>query len=291
MIWILATLGSALLWSFLNIISKEIMQEESSLDFTVLYTFSATIFYLPLFIYFILDAESIPISTVWIVLLLSGIANTVGILLYNKAIKLGDLSSIIPLTRLTPIFVVVNSFIFLGESITINIAIGAIFVTVGSYVILLREGKGWFEPIKNFIGDISPKLAVLSAFVYSFASIADRYATQKIDPGIYTFLILSIMALNFNIYLRYSQYEIRSLSKPFKKRPLTYILIGCMAALATYFIFIGFSLAKASKVISVLQIQVLVSVLAGGYFFKEEEILRKFIGSILLILGVIITII
>ncbi len=290
MIWVFVTLGSALLWSFLNIVSKDIMKEESSLDFTVLYTFSATIFYFPLFIYFVLNTNLISISVVWIVLILSGIANTVGILLYNKAIKQGELSSVIPLTRLTPIFVVFNSFLFLGESITVNIALGALFVTLGSYIILLREGRGWMEPIKNFISSISPKLAVLSAFVYSFASIADRYATQRIDPGVYTFLILFIMALNFNIYLRYSQYEIKSLYKPFKKRPLTYISIGGMAALATYFIFIGFSLAKASKVISVLQIQVLISVIAGGFFFKEKKILRKFIGSILLILGVIITI-
>lgn len=72
----------------------------------------------------------------WIFLILSGIATGLSWLFYFKAIQLGNVSRVAPIDKLSIVFIIILSAIFLHENITWKIALGACCITLGSILML-----------------------------------------------------------------------------------------------------------------------------------------------------------
>lgn len=287
--WLAATVGAAIIWSFTGIVAKELMDHSSSLVYSFLYSSLALLFYTPVFLYYLPQASFEIGSWLIIALTVSGIANVFGIMSYNYSIKFGELSRVIPFTKLNPVFTAIIAAVVLGEQMTQTRIIGIVLVTIGSYAILEEKNSGWKKPFKNFIKLKAPKYAALSAVVYSMASVADRYATQIIQPEIYTFIIYVMITSTLSIYiLTEKKHLIPEIKTDLKQDPIYYILTGLGGALASYLIFFAFSQAQASRVIPVLQIQVFISVAAGYILFNEDNLKQKIIGSLILVAGVIL---
>ncbi|MDO8624764.1 MAG: EamA family transporter [Candidatus Diapherotrites archaeon] len=70
-------------------------------------------------------------------IVLSGVAGALSWMFYFLAIKLGDVSSVVPIDRLSVVFVLVLAALFLGEKITLKTAIGTCLVAAGAIVIAL----------------------------------------------------------------------------------------------------------------------------------------------------------
>lgn len=287
--WLAATVVAAVIWSMTGIAAKELMDHSSSLVYSFLYSSLSLLFYLPVFLYF-LPGESISFNPVLLaVIAISGAANVFGIMSYNYSIKFGELSRVIPFTRLNPIFTALIAATFLGEKLTPTRTAGIILVTVGSYAILEQKGTSWKQPFRSFARDRAPKYAALSALIYSVAAVADRYATQAVQPEIYTFIIYLIITSALSTYLLTSRRDLLpEIKQQFLGNKLIYLLTGIGGATATYLIFFAFSIAEASRVIPVLQIQVFISVVAGVMLFGEDHWHEKIIGSIILVAGVIL---
>jgi len=287
--WLAATIIAAVIWSFTGIAAKELMDHSSSLVYSFLYSSLALLFYTPVFLYF-LPQLSFELS-IWLIvaLIISGIGNVFGIMSYNYFIKFGELSRVIPFTKLNPIFTALIAAVVLGETMTSTKAAGILLVTVGSYAILEEKNSGWKKPFKNFLKLKAPKYAALSALVYSFASVADRFGTQVIQPEIYTFIIYFMITSTLSVYLLTQKRElIPEIKTDLQEDTLYYIITGIGAAVASYLIFFAFSRAEASRVIPVLQLQVFISVFAGHILFNEGNLKQKIIGSLILVTGVIL---
>lgn len=290
--WLIATVAAALIWSMTGIAAKKLMDHSSSLVYSFLYSSLALLFYMPVFLYF-LPRMSFQLNPILIVVIaISGAANVFGIMSYNYSIKFGELSRVIPFTKLNPVFTALIAAAFLGEALTPIRTAGIILVTVGSYAILEERGTSWKQPFRSFVSSRAPKYAALSALIYSVAAVADRYATQQVQPEFYTFIIYFIITSTLTAYLLTKRRDlIPDIKSQLMGNKLIYILTGLGAALATYLIFFAFSVAEASRVIPVLQIQVLISVVAGHFIFDEKHWEEKIIGSVILIAGVVLVVI
>lgn len=287
--WFLATLGAAVIWSATGIIAKELMDHDSTIVYSFLYTALGLLFYTPVFLYFIGSAE-ISVGTLTAgAFIVSGFANIFGITAYNYSIKIGELSRIIPFTKLNPVFTALIAAVLLGEKLTPARITGILLVTAGSYVILEEKDTDWKQPFKSFLGEEAPKVAVLSALIFSVAAVMDRYAVQAFQPEIYTFMVYLFMTTGLSVYISGQRPELVGKIIPdLKNHSYKYLVSGAGAALASYLIFFAFSKAPASRVIPVLQIQVLISVVAGAVLFEERNLRQKLIGATILIAGVIL---
>lgn len=290
--WFLATAGAATIWAAISIAAKRLMEDSSGLAYTYLYSVIALIFYTPIFLYF-LTTETVNLTVLVLgAFTASGLANIIGFIAYNYSIKLGELSTVIPFTKLNPVFTGILAAVFLAETIKPVNAAGIILVTVGSYVILKDEEHGLLDPIRRFKASDAPKLGAASALVYSIAAIADRFATQTVSPKIYTYLIYLFMTSGLTAYIYWKEKDVFGEAKRnFLRDKTLYTLTGLGAAIASYLIFFSFSRAEASKVIPVLQVQVFMSVLAGVFIFDEQNLKEKAIGSVILVAGVAMTVI
>lgn len=70
-------------------------------------------------------------------IILGGIAGALSWLFYFIALKLGKVSQVAPIDRLSVIFAIVMAFLFLGEKISLKAGIGAALITVGAILIAL----------------------------------------------------------------------------------------------------------------------------------------------------------
>jgi uncharacterized membrane protein len=286
--WLIAATAAGVLFGVNSIVAKHLLDTTTDFAYSYIYSILATVFYTPFFIYFILE-NGITLSPLLLgAVTVSGIGNIAGFLVYNSSIKGGPLSEIIPLTKLTPIFTAITGAVFLSETLNmLNIA-GIGMVTVGSYVVLRHHREPLLEPVQKLIRSRPHQLAALSAVIWSFVAIVDRFSTQRMAPEVYTYLMYVVMVLGYTLHLSTRKQKIGDVKKAFKSDRKLYALTGLMAAAASLAIFTAFSLAPASKVIPVLQIQVLISVVAGLVLFNEKGLFQKLVGSVVLIAGVIL---
>lgn len=72
-----------------------------------------------------------------IFLTLSGMATGLSWIFYFKALQLGKLSQVAPIDKLSIVLVMIFSVVFLGETMTVKTAIGAICIVAGTVIMIL----------------------------------------------------------------------------------------------------------------------------------------------------------
>ena len=74
----------------------------------------------------------------WIFLVLSGAATGLSWLFYFKALQVGDVSRVAPIDKLSVVLTICLSFLFLKEPVSLRVIIGALLITRGSIVMLIK---------------------------------------------------------------------------------------------------------------------------------------------------------
>ena len=73
----------------------------------------------------------------WIFLILSGVATGLSWLFYYKALQLGDASKVVPIDKFRVVISMFLAFIILKEAITFKTILGGIFITLGTFILIL----------------------------------------------------------------------------------------------------------------------------------------------------------
>ncbi len=83
------------------------------------------------------EVKTIPGYT-WIFLVLSGIATGLSWLFYFKALQIGDVSRVAPIDKLSVVLTILLSFLILKEPVSPRVIVGALLITAGSLVMLMK---------------------------------------------------------------------------------------------------------------------------------------------------------
>lgn len=74
----------------------------------------------------------------WLFLILSGAATGLSWLFYFKALQTGDVSRVAPIDKLSVVITICLSFLLLREPVSLRVIIGALLITCGSIVMLVK---------------------------------------------------------------------------------------------------------------------------------------------------------
>lgn len=74
----------------------------------------------------------------WVFLILSGAATGLSWLFYFKALQAGDVSRVAPIDKLSVVITICLSFLLLKEPVSLRVVIGALLITSGSIVMLVK---------------------------------------------------------------------------------------------------------------------------------------------------------
>lgn len=73
----------------------------------------------------------------WVFLGLSGVATGLSWIFYFKALQMGKVSQVAPVDKLSVAIAIVLSVVFLGETLTLKTALGALLIIGGTLVLIL----------------------------------------------------------------------------------------------------------------------------------------------------------
>ena len=83
------------------------------------------------------EAKGITAHT-WLFLVLSGAATGLSWLFYCKALQTGDVARVAPIDKLSVVITIGLALIFLKETVSARVIVGALFITAGSIMMLYK---------------------------------------------------------------------------------------------------------------------------------------------------------
>ncbi len=197
-----------------------------------------------------------------------------------------DVSLAYPLTTTGPLYIPLWAYLFLGERLTVLGIAGIFIVTLGAYILQIREISwvGLSFPLRNL--RLPGVLLALSAGVfYSVGAIVDKRGVTIMDVFLYTYYldIVLFLFLLANVILTKSRLH-------FMEEIRMHWARGLLAGLVLFASFImyriGLQMSKVSYATSVRQASAIVGVLGGILLFRERFGRIRLIGAALIAFGV-----
>lgn len=136
--WLILSILSAFFAAVTSILTKIGIENVNSNLATAIRTLVVVI--MSWLIVFITDAQTgiHDISNKsWLFLILSGLATGLSWLCYYAAIKSGQVSKVVAVDKASVILTFLMAFIFLGEKFTLKSIIGAIFIGLGTFIMIM----------------------------------------------------------------------------------------------------------------------------------------------------------
>lgn len=171
-LWIILTLVAALFWAFVGLIDKFVISHElkDPLLATVVSGAAATLVFLTFAL--LLNAKILISYNLILITFFAGIFYTLAMYFYFLAVKSSEISRVISFLSVTPIFVLVFAFIFLGEKLTSLNYFGIVLLVFGSFLISIKRNHNSEYNISKsfFIIMIASLFLALRDIIMKFAS-------------------------------------------------------------------------------------------------------------------------
>lgn len=275
--WILLMVIDAFVISFSEVFKKKALAKNSIYEIPAFFTLIA--FFINLFF----SKDAINIDYIYLpIILIKSIIIVVAWLITIKAIKELQLSlyGILKISRI--VFTVLLSCLFLGERFTLITFVGLLIVIVG-LVLVNITGKEVQKKNNNKI----IVLFLISCIGSAVSAIIDKkilvhITTSQLQFWFYLFLtILFFIAL----IIKEKKIDISSI-----KNNYWIPLIAICMAMSDRLLFIANSIQSSKVIVMIVlkQLSVVISIILGKLIFKENNILKKILYSILIIIGVVI---
>jgi drug/metabolite transporter (DMT)-like permease len=203
---------------------------------------------------------------------------------YMKALKASPLSLTLPFLAFTPGFVIVTGWLVLGEKITAGGFLGIVMIVTGSYVLnLSKVTSGFLGPFRAIVREPGSKLMLLVSFIYAFTSVIGKLAVLHSNPYVFGSL--------YNITLTALMVALIPFSraadpvKEITKKPFAGLMLGAAVSISVFSHFIAISMVQAAYMISIKRMSLLFGVLYGAWLFREERIMERLTGAVLMLIG------
>lgn len=223
-------------------------------------------------------------SSFWLILLVNGALNVMATILYWRAIQKTDLSLVLPVVlSATPLFLLVTSPVMLGETPSALGFVGVVIAVMGIYITnLARRNEGFWAPLLDLLTNRGLQLAIAVAGIWSITSNLDRVLIQTSSPVFYMTLMHVLMGVllfpfvaNDNTRRRLSKATIAML-----------IGTGVFSALALLLHMLALTGGMVPYVLTLKRTSVLFGIAWGTLFFREQHFRQRFVGGLIVLLGV-----
>jgi drug/metabolite transporter (DMT)-like permease len=203
--------------------------------------------------------------------------------LYLKSLKTTDLSLSLPMISMTPVFLILTSFLLLGELPSPSGSAGIAMIVAGSYVLNTTPGNRVWDPFRCLVKNPGIRRMLAVAFLYSLSANFDKLAVLHSDPYFSSAAVYLLLGIFFLAAARLRHPDLLSACR----RDLPFFLLaGAVQASAAVAINLAFTLQIVPYVIAVKRLSIFFGVLGGGLFLGEPDLLRRGLGALIMLAGV-----
>ena len=298
-LWIAVTIGAAFFQTLRFMLQKLLSASAlSSAGATFArFFYSAPLVVVLLATYFALTETAFPATSLryWIFALSGGLAQILATLCVVMLFKARNFAVGITFKKTEVIQTALVGFVILGESIS---QAGFAVILIGLIGVLLlsempeMEGD-WFRRIRNQ----ASQLGVLSGFLFAISGVCYRGASLEIDSadpllraGVTLACVTSAQLIGMALWLRW--FEPGQISAVWAARRSA-AWIGLTSMVGSFCWFTAFTLQNVAYVNALGQIELMFSLIASVFFFKERITRKELVGLSFLtisILGLILVI-
>ena len=284
--WLMLALGAAFFDSSADVIKKITLNRKTN-EFVLLWLvfIISSLLLIPI-AHFFPKGEKID-NEFFGLLALSGLLKFFSNIFYIKALKKSEISLVLPIINFTPLFLLITSPLMLGEKYSWWGLFGVIIIVFGSYLLKIdsRE-KNWLAPIIALFSDRGVQLMLLVSLIWGIISNIDKMGVKASSSLTWVWAECIFMSIVF------APIAISKLLKGkeqiAKKDYIFLFFISLFSVLSGLSQMTALGYNKVPYVISAKRTNVIMSVLWGGWLFKEKDIGYKIIGSLIMLIGVII---
>lgn len=260
--------------SFLNVVQKRLCGAISPLSVNFRTYFFLCVICLPLFLVLYFKGLTLEVFY-WA--LIGGVFGAAGNACLIEALKYGELSVLGPINSYKAIAGLIFAFILIGEIPSIAAVFGIILILIGSYFIFDTTGCGFSfllfkrkDVVFRFLALVLT--AIEAVFIKKVILLSDIYCSfllWVIFGCLFSFIILKIRHESINFNLK-------------NKELLLLSALVLFMQLSTNYVFSKIPVAPA---LALFQLSNLLNVFLGWRLFKEKNIIKKIIGSIIMLIG------
>ncbi len=171
--WLIFALISPALYGVTNFIEKFLVDKKVKDPIIVPIFAGIPAFFTALFILFINGFPIVHFPQL-LAIVVSGVFLELYLVPYFMALSIEDASRVVPLFQFIPIFVLLFSFIFLGETLNANQLVGFLFIFTGAFILGVKRVEGKLFRLRK-----SVYLMLLSSFLFSITPILFKFVAIK----------------------------------------------------------------------------------------------------------------
>jgi len=292
-LWFYYTLIAMFIIGSLTLVDKMLVNNfiQDPVAFTMLVALSALVPFIGL-VYFPL--KPIAISTV-LLCIVAGFIHTAYVYPYYRSLVFEEVSRVVPLWQLTPIFVLILARMFLGEILSVLDYIAFILIIVGALLFSIKHEQ------KFSLSSALYLMLISSIFVAIFTILAKHAFTIEDLFSAFLYIQMGIV-LSFVILFAKKEFRERFL-QAFTSIPRFACLVAILDVAVGYVSFAAYSLAVSegpvslvSVVYAVQPVYVLLAATVVGIKYKSlirERVTRwtftqKVLGVVLIFIGIFV---
>lgn len=248
----------------------EVLLFHSLIAFLLTIPFSHNVFDMPTIFYTLIFLKSFVIFLAWIFSFMS----------LNKM----SLSYVGVMDMSRVVFSTCLGVFLLGEDMGLPNIVGLVLVLVGLFLVNIRKTANSSE-------NTSPKYVVLTlaaCLLNAMSGTMDKIYTQYVTSGQLQFWYMFFMVILYTAYVLFTRTKVRI---SVLKDNIWIWVLSVLFVVADRALFIANSSSASQVTVMTLikQSSVIVTIIFGKYVFKEKNILFKLLCSLLIILGITIS--
>ncbi len=238
------------------------------------------------FILLLYPLKEVSLST-WVFVVLSAFMHFLYQIYLCRTYELGDMSLTYPIIRSAPIFVLLGGIMFLKEMPSFGAVAGIVTVILGVNVINQRalSFDAFLAPFRH-MNKKAVAAALLTAFFSACYSVVDKKGVLATDPILFFYLFFALSGFFFLMYLMFLKEKRTKYLQVLKKDILKITLAVMLEFLSYILILYAFRISKIAYIVALRQMSVVFGVLYGILFLKERHGNVRFVGSVIIFVGV-----
>lgn len=288
MTWFFIALLSSFLSAFAAITQKKVLFNLNPVQFSFYLSIANLVLSIPFF--FFIDYNAINFSNLS-VLFLKSLIGVAAFLCVMTALKNLQISNALPLLALTPGFVAVFAFLFLGEALKLFEVLGLVSLIVGTYILENKNLKEILFPLDVFFRSRYHQYILAALLLFTASSVIDKLLVAKMNLtpiSLTAFQHVYFAVLFFIIYFAFKGKLENNSSQIDKTDVLWILLISVLTIGYRYTQIVSISIASVALTLAVKRTSVLWATVIGGKIFKDTNLLKKTIAVLFILLGAIL---
>ena len=288
MTWFAIALLSAFLSAGAAITQKKVLSNLGALEFSFLLSVVNLVFSIPFF--FFIDYGTINSYNLTI-LFIKSVIGVGAFFCVMLSLKNLEISNALPLLALTPGFIAVFAFIFLGESLKLQEVIGLAVLIVGTYLLESQKIKEIFYPFSVFVKSKYHRFVVLALLLFTASSILDKLLLVKLNlspVSLTAFQHIYFTILFSVIYFIFKKKNV-SVTNHISRTNFGWIALISILTIGYRFTQVAaIGMASVALVLAVKRTSVFWATIVGGKIFSDKDLLKRSAAAILIIIGAIL---